>query len=213
MPGARESKSPPPLPPDGPAPRLTLRPPEPPSGHRPLEGCFAIGAFASIIGLLLGLLTIPDQPVVGVLTVGFSALVLLLGCLGLVLAQINEHLDLLSEDRRQARNAEWKAQWKKEQARQEEEARAQADYWRGVGHGAAQNLRALRVRRAHLAEIRRGRWQRRSVWVRSLPGRFDAALRRAVGEENRILAVFCYGLICLGSIAAAAAVVWAGFLR
>ena len=95
---------------------------------------------------------------------------------------------------------------------------------RRLAHGAAQQLRAEqqerqrqleqeRVRQAHLAEIRRGRWRRRRVWVGSLPGRFDAALRRGIAEENRILVVFLYALLALGLIGPAGLALWAGFLR
>ncbi len=117
------------------------------------------------LAFALGFLLLALHPVVGILVIGFSAVVLILARLGTILFDIGIDLGLLAERRRKRRDAQ-------EEARLELEHQSRRDYW--VARGQVDEQR------------RRRRWRE----VMAIPGQVNDALRRFAGRDNAILYQF-----------------------
>jgi len=175
---------------------------------------FMIVAALAFVGFLMAT---NDSPVIGVLGMGFSAVVFMLGILGLILMELGEDLRLLTGRRRkrlqagkQTRHQAWLAEIEK-QRRAVEAHRADRQRERVDPQSMQITPRDVvaqsKTEWRHRREIWRGWWTRFWNGVRR-------RIARVLGEENTILiGIVFWGVrivICISLFApiAAAIIAW-----
>ncbi len=193
--------------PDQPRPPGEMRsvPPPVPGGHRsaPIQsdpdslgwiGTVApICAVAAILAFGVSLLTATENAVVGILGMGFSAVVCVLAVIATLLADLRSEVRVLTERRRRCRIAEQRRRFAEQQAEFDAQSAQRDRRWKELGAKAKQ-------RAGHLAEIRRGQWRRFWRAVFSVPVAIDDAIGGLVGRENKILRNFMRGIFCLAAL-------------
>lgn len=151
----------------------------------------------------------PHIEVLGVLGMGFSAVVFTLGLVGVALISVLEELKLLNERKHKRLEAEeraayqaWLADGEKRRRERERRRREHVD------------PEAMQITRKDLAAQRKTDWRhRREIW-RGRVVRFWNGVRqriaRVLGEENTILVGLVFGIVktlaCIVALVAVAAV-------
>ena len=153
---------------------------------RDSHGCFPLITIVAALAFGFSLLAVPDNPVLAVLGMGFSAVVFTLGLVGIAVGHAYEELRLLTQRRRQRQEAKRRAEsarldieWRIQTAKRKAAGRQQRKMWRG-------------------------RWARFRNGVRR-------RIARMLGKENEILQDVVRAFIRIAplwALAAAAIVAW-----